>query len=83
MCLAIPGTVITIEGDFAMVSIGGMLTQASLQLIEEVKINDYVLIHSGFIIERISADEAHEILHLITEIMDQEDSTDKDNLNDE
>ena len=58
MCLSIPAKVLSIEGDLAKVSIGDNKFSVGLQLIEYVAIGDYVLIHSGFIIQKISKEDA-------------------------
>lgn len=70
MCLSIPAKVISIEGNMARVSIGGTTTNASLQLITDVKVGDYVLLHTGFAIEKIDEHEAEETMRLIKEIED-------------
>ncbi|TVQ69246.1 MAG: HypC/HybG/HupF family hydrogenase formation chaperone [Balneolaceae bacterium] len=68
MCLSIPGKVISIENDIATVSVGGSKVQAGLQLLDDVKIGDYVLVHSGFALQLISEDEAARTLELIREL---------------
>jgi hydrogenase expression/formation protein HypC len=68
MCLSIPAKVLSIEGSMAKVSIGGTVTDASLQLIDDVKIGDYVLLHTGFAIEKIDEKEADETLRLLKEL---------------
>ena len=68
MCLSIPSKVISINGDKAIVSVGGTRCEASLQLLENVKIDDYVLLHTGFAIEKISEEQADETLKLLREL---------------
>jgi hydrogenase expression/formation protein HypC len=68
MCLGIPAEIISIEGDMAKVSIGGTIINASLQLLEDPKVGEYVLLHSGFAIERLSKDEADETIRLLREL---------------
>ena len=68
MCLSIPSKVISINGNKAVVSVGGTEYEASLQLLDDVKINDYVLLHTGFAIQKISAEEAQETLNLIRKL---------------
>ncbi len=62
MCLSIPSKVIAIDGDKALVSVGGTNYEASLQMLDNVKPGDYVLIHTGFAIQKISEEEALETL---------------------
>lgn len=70
MCLSIPAEIKSIEGDMAKVSIGGTLVNACLQLIEDPKVGEYILLHSGFAIERLSKEDADETLRLIKELED-------------
>ncbi|MEA3496815.1 MAG: HypC/HybG/HupF family hydrogenase formation chaperone [Bacteroidota bacterium] len=67
MCLSIPAKVLEINGEVAKVTLGGTEYNASLQLVEDVKIGDYVLIHTGFAIQKLSEKEAQETLKLFNE----------------
>jgi hydrogenase expression/formation protein HypC len=58
MCLSIPAEVIAIDGEEAIVSVGGVQYKASLQLVENVVVGDFVLLHTGFALEKISKEEA-------------------------
>jgi len=81
MCLSIPSKVISINGNYATVSVGGTEYEASLQLIDDVKIDDYVLLHTGFAIQKISEEDAQETLRLLRELgeIDQEIRNDEEN----
>ncbi|MCX6224727.1 MAG: HypC/HybG/HupF family hydrogenase formation chaperone [Bacteroidia bacterium] len=68
MCLSIPAKVISTTGTMAIVQIGGLMIQASLDLVEDIRVGDYVLIHTGFVIQKISMEEAEETKSLIREI---------------
>ena len=68
MCLSIPAEVISTQGNMAIVQIGGLRTQASLDLVDDIGAGDYVLIHTGFVIQKISPHEAEETISLIREI---------------
>ncbi len=70
MCLSIPAKVVEINDNIAEVSVGGTIFKAGLQLVEDVEIGDYVLLHTGFAIQKISEKEALETLKLLTEIED-------------
>jgi len=70
MCLSIPAKVMSIENDKAIVSIGGTEYEASLQLLEDVQIGDYILLHTGFAIQKLSEEEAQETFQLFKEIED-------------
>jgi len=68
MCLSVPGKVISLDGSRARVQIGEVTCEVSTKLIEEVEIGDYLLIHAGFAIEKLSQEKADEILKLLNEI---------------
>ena len=81
MCLSIPAKVESIDGEMAQVSVGGARYNASLQLLDDVKIGDFILLHTGFAIQRISPEEAEETLKLFNEFEDlnkQMDEEEKD-----
>ncbi len=65
MCLSIPGKITSIQDDIARVSVGGSEVEASLQLLDEVQVGEYVLVHSGFALQRISDEEAQKMLDVI------------------
>jgi len=67
MCLSIPAKVKTIDGEMAVVSVGGTEYNASLQMLEDVKVGDYILLHTGFAIQKISPEDAEETLKLFDE----------------
>jgi hydrogenase expression/formation protein HypC len=70
MCLSIPAQIIKIDGQMADVSIGGAIFKAGLHMVENVNIGDYILLHAGFAIQKISEKEALETLNLFKEIED-------------
>ena len=69
MCLAAPARVISISDNVATVDYGGVETQCRLEtLTEEVAVGDYVLIHTGFAIRRLSPEDGEETLKLFDEL---------------
>jgi len=70
MCLSIPARIIFIEGSQAKVSAGGTVFTAGLQMIENARVGDYILLHAGFAIQKISPEEAAETLKLFNEMND-------------
>jgi len=68
MCLGIPGKIIKIDGKMAVVDIEGVSRQVSLQLLENVAIGDYVLLHSGFAIQKMDEQDAKETLTLLRQV---------------
>ncbi|MEN8686017.1 MAG: HypC/HybG/HupF family hydrogenase formation chaperone [Desulfuromonadales bacterium] len=71
MCLGVPMQVKTIENDMAICEIDGVQREASLMMIDDVAIGDFVLIHAGFAIERIDEEEARLTLRALREALDQ------------
>ena len=71
MCLSIPSKVVEIDTDnYATVDTMGVKRKVTLDLIaEEVKVGDYVLIHVGFALNKISTEEALESLKAYEEIV--------------
>ena len=65
MCLATPMRVIAINGPVARVESAGVELDAGLDLVEEVAVGDYVIVHAGYAIQRLTADEAKETLSIL------------------
>ncbi len=68
MCLAVPLRVAAIEGTLAEVEVGGVRRQVSILLTPEVKVGDWVLVHTGFAISVLNEQEAQETLKLFAEL---------------
>jgi hydrogenase expression/formation protein HypC len=71
MCLAVPALVKSIEGQLAEVEVGGVGRKVSIWLTPEVKVGDYVLLHTGYAINIIDEAEARETLKLLEEMVEQ------------
>jgi len=67
MCLAIPAKVISIDGSSALVSIEDVEYKASLLLLNDVKPGDFVMLHAGFAIQKVDAEEAAYTLQLLND----------------
>jgi len=66
MCLAIPAKIVSIEeSGMALAEIEGVTRRVSLQLLEEPKVGDWVIIHAGYAIDRIDEEEAKETLNML------------------
>lgn len=68
MCLALPMQVINIEGDFAKVSSNQIEARVGIQLVPDVKIGDYVLVHAGFAIQIVDKTEAMKTLDVLNSL---------------
>jgi hydrogenase expression/formation protein HypC len=69
MCLAIPSKIVRIDSEMAVIDVDGIQREASLLLLEDVKVGDYVIVHAGFAIHKIDEAAAMETLDLLREAM--------------
>ncbi len=69
MCLALPARVVAIDttNDTATVAIGEVKKDVSLSLVEDVAVDDFVLIHVGYALNKINQKEAEKTLQLFAE----------------
>jgi len=72
MCLAVPGEIISIEGDAlsrtGRVRFGAIVKDSSLAFLPEAAIGDYVLVHAGIAISKVNELEAQKTLSYLEEI---------------
>lgn len=72
MCLAIPGKVLEIDASssplMGKVSFGGVKKDVCLELVPEVKLGNYVIVHVGFAISTLDEEEALETLKMIDQM---------------
>ena len=68
MCLAIPARVTEVNGTRARVEILGNTREANLALVEHVKVDDYILLHAGFAIQKLGLEDAKETLSAFEEL---------------
>lgn len=71
MCLAIPMRIVAIEGVAGVAEVDGVSRQVRLDLLPEVSLGDYVLIHAGLAIARVDAQHAEETLELLRSLADE------------
>ena len=67
MCLAIPSKITRIENEMATIDVDGVQRSASLMLLEDAAVGDYVIVHAGFAIKKLDADAAQETIRLLKE----------------
>jgi hydrogenase expression/formation protein HypC len=70
VCIGVPGKIVELETDWAVVDLGGLKRKVGTQLAEGLALGDYVLIHAGYVIQKIDEKEAHETLALLSEMYD-------------
>lgn len=68
MCLAIPMRVVELKDGAGIAEVGGVRRKVSFALLDNVRVGDYVIIHSGFAIQKLDEDEAEETLRLLREL---------------
>jgi len=72
VCLAIPGKIIEIQEQEGLragrVQFGGIVRQVSLQFVPEANVGEYVMVHVGFAISQVDAEEAHRTYQLLEEL---------------
>jgi len=74
MCLAVPGKIKSIEHQYggavrmAKVSFGGIIKEASLEMLPDANVDDYVLVHVGVAISKVDEEEAQKTFKYLEEI---------------
>ena len=68
MCLGVPARIMNIEGSDATVALGDVEYKASLLLLNDVKVGDFIILHAGFAIEKVDPQEADETIRLFKEM---------------
>jgi len=71
MCLAIPMRIVEIDGVAAVAEVDGVSRRVRLDLLPEVVLGDYVLIHAGLAIARVDAENAAETLSFLRSLADE------------
>ncbi len=67
MCLAIPSKITRIENEMATIDVDGVQRSASLMLLEDSAVGDYVIVHAGFAIKKLDEASAMETIRLLKE----------------
>lgn len=71
MCLAVPYKIISINGTKAIADVMGVKKEIDIRVLDDVKVNDYVLVHAGFAIQRLDQKEADITLNLLRELSEE------------
>ncbi len=70
VCLGVPVQVVELDNTgLANVLIGGVQKKVNVELVDDLKVGDYVLVHAGFALSRLDHDEAMKTLALFEEII--------------
>ena len=70
MCLAVPLKIIEINGKDAVGEVEGLRRKMRLDFIREPKLGEYVMVHAGFAIERVSEEQAKLDINAWAEVQD-------------
>lgn len=78
MCLAVPGRIVSIEGQDPLLRSGkvdfaGVVKQVNLAYVPEANVGDYVLVHVGFAISTVDEAEARQVFEYLRQMGDLED----------
>lgn len=78
MCLAVPGKIVEIEedGEFGRtgrVSFGGLVKSVNLAYVPEARVDEYVMVHTGFALSVVDEQEAAEVLAYLEQLADEVD----------
>ena len=83
MCLAVPGKLMSIQGEDPMfrsgkVSFGGTIKEVSLAYVPDAKVGDFVLVHVGFALSIVDEQEAHKVFEYLKEMAELTDIDSED-----
>ena len=66
MCIAIPSKIINIDGNsMATIDVEGAKRTASLLLLDDAEVGDYVIVHAGFAINKVNEEEALKTIEIL------------------
>lgn len=73
MCLAIPGKILSIDGDdpfmrMGKVSFGGVVKDVNLAYVPDAQVDNYVIVHVGFAISIVDEEEANRVFEYLREM---------------
>jgi hydrogenase expression/formation protein HypC len=75
MCLSIPAQILSIQGLSAKASVGGTVVNIAIDLLEDIVVGDFVLVHTGIALQKIGKEEAEETLRLLKEMISLDDDS--------
>jgi len=70
MCLGIPAKVIKTTDEWAWVDVNNVHLKVNISLVNGVKYGDYVIVHAGFAIQKLSPEEGESTLELFKQIVE-------------
>ena len=70
MCLAVPLKIVSLDGKHAEGEAGGLTQKLRVDFLPDLKPGDYVMVHAGFAIEKLTEQQARENFACIQEAID-------------
>lgn len=85
MCLAVPGKILEITGDdpavrTGRVSFGGIVKEVNLSFVPDAVVNDYVIVHVGFALNKVDEEEAKKVFEYLKEMGDLQQDLDSERM---
>lgn len=73
MCLGVPGKILSIEPNplgitMGKVSFGGVAKEVCLAYVPDAQVDDYVIVHAGFALNKLDEHEAQEVFALLQQM---------------
>lgn len=68
MCLAVPGKIIQLDGTNAVIDVMGAQRTVAVDLIRDIQVGDYLMVHAGYAIGKVDVEEAERSLELLREL---------------
>jgi len=72
MCLAIPGKIVKIDGNSAIVDFDGLTQKVIIALIQNPEVGKYVIVHAGYAIEMMGETDALEAIDEWKELAEEQ-----------
>ncbi|TET56517.1 MAG: HypC/HybG/HupF family hydrogenase formation chaperone [Promethearchaeota archaeon] len=72
MCLAIPGKILEIDGNSALIDFDGIKQKVIIALIQNPEIGKYVIVHAGYAIEMMNEKDALESIEQWNELAEEQ-----------
>jgi hydrogenase expression/formation protein HypC len=70
MCLGIPLKIIELDGKLALAEMNGIKKKVRVDLLPDIRLGDYVMVHAGFALEKMEKQQAEETMEAILELDD-------------
>ena len=73
MCLAIPGKILKIDGNSALIDFDGIKQKVIIALILNPEVGKFVIVHAGYAIEQMDEKDALESIEQWKELAEEQD----------